>query len=69
MAPSPENEMVITAKGPEANLTNDEYWYLNSVAKNIELVLKIPLEPSLTKQLCNWSIKVTVERGVVNINK
>ena len=43
--------------------------YLQSVAKNIEGIIKIPLNPKQMKNLCNWAIRVNVDRGVINVNK
>ena len=67
-SPSPENELALTATAPEAQLSHSRWTYLTSVARGIDASVKIPLDPRL-KNLCNWSIRVNADKGVINVNK
>lgn len=53
----------------EGHITNVQNLNLISVAKNIDLQIKIPLNPNLIRNFCNWKFRVLVEKGLLNLNK
>jgi len=54
-SPSPDNQLQFHANASEGLLSHSNHLKMKSVAKNISLLVLIPLAPNKMKNLCNWT--------------
>ena len=61
ISPSTNNEIIV-------NLTSNQITHINSIFEDVTLIIRIPLDPKLTKNLWNWCIGIEWRRGLVNMS-
>ena len=54
ISPSTTNELIVCASADSVTMTNISFQNNLSIIETVKLTIKIPLEKSLMKYLCNW---------------
>ena len=68
VSPSTNNEMILNLNSEQVTLTNASFPNWLSIFEDVTLVLSIPLDSKLTKNLWNWCISIEWRRGLVNMS-
>lgn len=60
--------MIVTLESDDIMVSNTSFPNCLSIFEQVSLVLRIPLEKSLMKHLCNWTISIDCQRALVNMS-